>query len=108
MTRFIINDTENSKMVVGGTKVNGIGFRLILPLSLCSVVGTVVSTVVGRVVGFVLFACGGVEVVELMDGIPGGLGVGAVSKQFISGFSFAARGLKANEQRFNHESDAML
>lgn len=45
---------------------------------------------------------------ELIDGIPGGLVDGAVSKQFISGFSFAARGRKANEQRFNHESDAIL
>jgi len=71
---------------------------------LCGVVGTVV----GRVVGVVLFACDGVEIVELIDDIPGGLSEGTVSKQFISGFSFAARGLKANEQRFNHESDAML
>ena len=63
---------------------------------------------VGRVVGVVLFACDGVEIVELIDGITGGLGDGAVSKQFISGFSFAARGLKANEQRFNHVLDAML
>lgn len=91
-------------MVKGGTKVNGISFGLILPSSLCGVVGTVV----GRVVGFVLFAWDGVEIVELIDGIPGGLVDGAVSKQFISGFSFAARGRKANEQRFNHESDAIL
>ena len=95
-------------MVKGGTKVNDISFRLILPSSLCGVVGGVVGTVVGRVVDFVLFACDGVVIVELIDGIPGGLGDGAVSKQFISGFSFAARGLKANEHRLSHESDAML
>ena len=99
-------------MVKGGNKDHGISFRPILPLSLCGAVGTVVGTVVGavveRVVGFALFACDGVEIVEVIEGTPGGLGDGAVSKQFISGFSFAARGLKANEQRFNHESDAML
>lgn len=104
MTRFIINDTVNSKMVKDGTNVNDISLRLILPVSLSGVVGTVV----GRVVGFVLFACDGVEIVELIEGIPGGLSDSVVLKQFISGFSFAARGLKANEQRLNHESDAML
>lgn len=71
---------------------------------MCGVVGTVV----GRVVGVVLFPCDGGETVELIAGIPGSLGGGAVSRQFISGFSCAARGLKANEQRFNHSSDAML
>ena len=104
MTRFIMNNTENSKMVKGGQNVSDISFNFILPSFLCGVVGIVV----GRVVGAVLFVCDGVEIVELIDGIPGGLVDVVVSKQFISGFSFAARGLKANEQRFNHESDAIL
>ena len=59
-------------------------------------------------VGVVLFACDGGDTVEFIAGVPGSLGGGAVSMQFISGFSPAARGLKAKEQRFNHSSDAML
>lgn len=91
-------------MVNVDTNVSDISFKLVLPSFLWGVVGTVV----GRVVVVVLFVCDGDEIEELIDGIPVGLVDDMVSKQFISGFSFAARGLKANEQRFNHESDAML
>ena len=89
-------------MVNVDTNVSDISFKLVLPSFLWGVVGTVV----GRVV--VVFVCDGDEIEEVIDGIPVGLVDDMVSKQFISGFSFAARGLKANEQRFNHESDAML
>ena len=44
----------------------------------------------------------------LTPGFEEGLGRGTVGTQFISGLSFASKGLKANEHRLSHDLDAML
>lgn len=56
----------------------------------------------GRVVGVVVIA--GDEVAIVTGGFVGL----NVPKQFISGFSFTARGLKANEQRVSQSLSPML
>ena len=77
------------------------------PSSLGGVVGVVAF--VEWVVGMVLFVPSGGEVgVALIPGFWCGVGGGRVSKQFISGSSFAAKGLRANEHRLSHDLDAML
>lgn len=100
-----VRDTQILASVFAAGFVIMMIIKLFLPSSLCGVVGTVVGRVVLAVV---LFVCGGVVFVEPIPGILGGLVGEIVSKQFISGFSCDARGLKANEQRLSHSLDAIL
>lgn len=77
------------------------------PSSLGGVAGVVAF--VEWVVGMVLFVPGGGEVgVALIPGFWCGVGGGRVPRQFISGSSFAAKGLRANEHRLSHDLEAML